>query len=125
MTTRAEKGTMRRQAWDRSGGLCEHTWCGLPLRDGCWELAHRMGGAGGRPWHIANVLALHPGCHRDGPHGTHREVTTARELGLLVPSWGDYRTCPLHLPPTILGGAVVLLDDHGGYLPLNPQQGGI
>jgi hypothetical protein len=76
----------RELAYTRQGGWCARCSERMPI-DG-YEAHHRrrrrvLG------WCMCNVVALHPRCHTMGPLAVHDHPELARQLGLIVPTWGD------------------------------------
>lgn len=75
----------RATAYDRQGGYCLR--CHEPMPLDRFEAHHRrrrqlLG------WCACNVVALHARCHTQGAYAVHDHPQTARDLGLIVPSWG-------------------------------------
>lgn len=95
---------LRHQLVCRYGGRCEH--CGRPLGDR-WEAHHRRLEGQGGPAELANLVALRQVCHI----AAHAAPWTAIELGIIVPSWADWKTVPL----TRQSGQIVMLDEFGGW----------
>lgn len=104
--TRAEWDQITLQLWARCRDHCE--WCGLPLA-GNLERHHRQVRAIGGD-RLANLVALHTGCHVPGVHA-HPE--DARERGAIVSRYADD---PAAVPLLLPDGRLVLLTDSGGYL---------
>lgn len=84
----------RKAALWRAGGLCEG--CGRRIDLDRMHFHHRKARAHGRDDSPTNALALDFRCH----NWAHAHVTEARDLGWIVPSWGD----PAHIPVKLRDG---------------------
>jgi hypothetical protein len=71
--------------WDRQGGHCAR--CHTLMEPSNWEAHHRRR-RGILDWCPCNIIGLHPRCHTQGPLAVHDHPAMARELGLIVPSYG-------------------------------------
>ncbi len=97
--------------WSRSRDLCEAPVCGKPL-GGTMERHHRQRRAIGGD-RLANLLALHPGCHQ----WITEHPAEARAAGVIVSAYErDPATVPLLTPD----GSYVLLTDDGTKEPHRP-----
>lgn len=90
--------------WARCRDYCE--WCGKPL-GGQMERHHRQPRAVGGD-RLANLLALHPGCHQ---HVT-EHPTEARDRGVIV---SRHAADPATVEVTLPDDRRVFLDDEGRY----------
>jgi hypothetical protein len=77
---------IRRQVWERSGGLCE---CGCSQR--ATSVHHRKLRSQGGRHEMANLLHLTAECH----DRTHANPERGYALGLLVHGWADPANVPV------------------------------
>lgn len=100
--TGSSMGAVRAVLWERCGGHCE--LCGRALTGG-FEAHHRRLRSRGGDDSAANLVAVHPGCHR----WIHANPAEATKGGFMVPSWAD----PAETTIRYMGVATVWLRPDG------------
>ena len=99
---------IRDLVFSRCKGYCEK--CGKRLPES-WALHHRKLRSRGGKDEVANLVALHHGCHNLDTDSVHFNPAQARDRGLVVGSWENPSECPLTLPD----GHTVILTTEGTY----------
>lgn len=106
-----EERRARKLVRARSGGVCEIYMCGGAPGS---EWSHRKRRSQGGPWEAVNgLLACHQ-CHLDIT--LYESQVRAEDRGWVVKMTGDPASIPV-----LRRGDWVLLDDTGGWEPVNPE----
>jgi hypothetical protein len=92
---------------NRAGNYCEK--CGKVGSD--FALHHRKLKSRGGKDSVANLMAVHHGCHNLDTDSIHANPAQATKMGWMVPSWADPEDYPIHLPD----GFIVRFDDQGTF----------
>lgn len=104
----------RTRLYDRSGGACD--WCSHSLHFEEMHAHHRLMRSHGGTWCLANIVALHPDCHRK----VHGNPDAARARGFTVRGTAlaglSAREKDRHVAEILIlvNGVPCLLDAHGG-----------
>jgi hypothetical protein len=77
--------------WDRANDHCEFCGDTLIRSPSAVERHHRQAKKHGGPDADHNIALVHQTCHQ----WAHANPLAARELGWIVPSWGDPATTPI------------------------------
>jgi 5-methylcytosine-specific restriction endonuclease McrA len=101
---------VRQAVYERDNRQC--VGCGVSISGGWYSIQHRMARGTGGTNALSNLVLLcgsatSPGCHRQ----CEDRLTTMRERGLWVPSWGN----PVETPITAWDGRVIYLADDGSW----------